>query len=105
MATMEDIVSGYINDWFQNPTKSTALKIVENINSLKYEKDGEKLKKEDIDKLLNLLRRKLQEVQKSNSNESEFLVLKRNYGHLSTASTDTSEFNDLINIILSGTKK
>lgn len=103
MATMKDFAVNYASRLFENPNEIVVQEIINEIKSLT--KEGKPLTQSDIDQLITLIKTELgRKIKILESSNEEFLILRKNY-HYTTASTDTSEFNDLVNMIVKGTQK
>ncbi|MDD2657887.1 MAG: hypothetical protein PHD04_04520 [Candidatus Pacebacteria bacterium] len=103
MATMKDFAVKYASRLFENPNETVVQEIIKEIKSLT--KDGKPLLESDVNKLTALIQTELQTKYKEwKSSNEDSLILEKSY-HYTTASTDISEFNDLVNMIVKGTRK
>lgn len=110
MATLEDLAKGYAQKLYKDPSEKTALDIVSQINNLTYEKDKQlisiKTKTELVDSIKNILKVLTKTRARTGKfKHSNLFMLEKSRNFMSTASTDTSEFNDLVSLIIKGTTK
>jgi len=102
MATIEGLAKSYAKSLYINKNEKTALEIIKNINELTFEKNAKPIDNNTKNKIITLIRKELKLLDQS---KFENAIEERTLGFLSTtASTDSSEFNDLINLITKGTK-
>lgn len=102
MATIEGLAKSYAKSLFLNRNEKTALEIIEQINALTFKKNSKPIDNDTKNKIIALIKKELKLLGKQKFENS---LEERTLGFQTTvASTDTSEFNELITLITKGTK-
>ena len=102
MATIESLAKNYAKSLFLNRNEKTALEIIEQINNLTFEKNSKPIGNDTKNKIISLIKKELKSLGRQ---KFEHSLEERTLGFQTTvASTDTSEFNELITLITKGTK-
>ena len=102
MATIEGLAKSYAKSLFINRSEKVALDIIKQINSLTFEKDSKPIGNDTKNRIIDLIKKELKFL---SSQKFENSLEERSLGFQTTvASTDTSEFNELVTLITKGTK-
>jgi len=103
MATMEELANTYVNKILKSRNRKEVVnEIIKEINSLTYSTTKKPISQEDVDKLIKLIK----DILKSQVSleEQTFSKTYRNYEHV-LGNTDTSGFNEIIDMLTKGTQK